>query len=57
MNNIPVRPRRPGKYTLTDQDKADLSSLAVNGVIPFDLYIPAVNRILNRGMENIKKSE
>ena len=35
MNDIPVRPRKPGKYHLTQQDKEYIKSFAVDGVIPF----------------------
>lgn len=44
---IPVMPRRPGKYRLTDADKEYLKSLAVDGVIPLDVHIRAMNKILN----------
>ncbi len=47
MNDIPVRPRKPGKYRLTQQDKEYIKSFAVDGVISFDSYITAMNKILN----------
>ena len=46
-NNIPVRVRKPGKYHFTQQDKENIQSFAVNGKVPFDAYISAVNKILN----------
>ncbi len=46
--NIPVKPSRPGTYVLTEEDKEYIKSFAVNGVIPFDTYIKAMNRILNK---------
>lgn len=49
--NIPVRPRKPGEYELTEQDKEYIKSFAVDGVIPFDAYIRAMNTILNKGKE------
>ena len=48
MNNIPVKPSKPGKYILTEEDKEYLKSFAVNGVIPFNDYIKAMNEILNK---------
>lgn len=47
MNDIPVRPRRPGKHTLTKEERAKLKAQAVNGVISFDDYIKTINQILN----------
>lgn len=47
MDDIPVKPRNPGKYILTQQDKEKLKSRAVDGVIPFDDYIKTINEILN----------
>ncbi len=46
--NIPVTARKPGKYILTEEDKQYLKSFAVNGVIPFNDYIKAMNKILNK---------
>lgn len=46
--DIPVSQRRSGKYKLSEQDKEYLKSFAVDGVIPFDDYIRAINEILNR---------
>ena len=48
MNDIPVRPRRPGTHTLTEKDRAKLKEQAVNGVISFDDYIKTINQILNQ---------
>ena len=47
MNAIPVRARKPGKYHFTQQDKEYIQSFAVNGKVPFNAYISAVNKILN----------
>lgn len=46
--NIPVVPRRPGTYILTEADKEYLKSFAVDGIIPFDEYVKAMNVILNK---------
>lgn len=45
---VPIRPSTPGKYTLTDEDRKYIESFAVDGVIPLDDYIRAVNKVLNR---------
>lgn len=45
---ILVKPRIPGKYVLTDEDKEYIKSFAVDGVISFDDYIRVVNGILNK---------
>ena len=47
MKEIPVRVRKSGKYSFTRQDKEYIQSFAVNGEVPFDAYISAVNKILN----------
>lgn len=47
MNDISVRARKPGKYHLTQQDKEYIKSFAVNGEIPFNAYISAVNKVPN----------
>lgn len=46
--DIPVRPRKPSQYIMTEEDKTYLKSFAVNGVIPFEDYIKAMNEILNK---------
>lgn len=45
--NISTAPRRPGKRVLTEQEKDYIKSFAVDGVIPFDDYIRAINFVLN----------
>ena len=45
---IPVKTRMPGKHVLTDEEKEYIKSFAVDGVIPFDDYIRAVNKVLNQ---------
>lgn len=45
---IPVRPENQHAYLLTEEDKEYIKSFAVDGVIPFDDYIKAVNKILNK---------
>ncbi len=47
QKDVPVRESKPGKYRLTQQDKEFIKSFAVNGEIPFNAYISAVNRVLN----------
>lgn len=47
MQDIPVRESKPGKHHLTQEDKEYINSFAVNGVIPFDAYITATNKVLN----------
>jgi len=53
--NIPARPRKSGKYRLTQQDQEYIKSFAVDGVIPFDAYITAVNKVLNGAAPNQSK--
>lgn len=48
INNIPVRQSKPGQYIMTEEDKEYLKSFAVDGVIPFDKYIKAINKVLNK---------
>lgn len=48
MNDIPIKPKASGQYILTEEDKEYLKSFAVNGIIPFDDYIKAMNEILNK---------
>ena len=45
--NIPVRPSSGKKYIMTDADKEYLNSFAIDGIIPFNKYITAMNKILN----------
>lgn len=47
-SNIPVRASKPGKYILTNEGKEYIKGFAVNGVIPFEDYIKAINKILNK---------
>lgn len=47
-DNLIMRPSKPGKYVLTDEDRDYIKSFAVDGVITFSDYIKAVNEILNR---------
>lgn len=46
MQEIPVKPRRPGKYRLTEADRKRLEKAAVDGVIPLNDYIRIMNEIL-----------
>lgn len=51
LNNkldITVGSRRPGKYKLSERDKQYLKSFAVDGIIPFNDYIRAINEILKK---------
>ena len=45
--NVPVKPSRPGTYTLTEADKEYLKSFAIDGVIPIAAHMHAINVILN----------
>lgn len=47
-DNLILRPRVPGKYVLTNEDLEYIKSFAVDGVIPFNDYIKAVNEVLNK---------
>lgn len=47
-SDIPVKPSKPGKYILTEEDREYLKSFAIDGVIPFTDYIRAINEILNK---------
>ena len=53
MNDIPYKPRRPGKHILTEREKEYIKSYAdENGVISLEDYIKACNSILNRETGN-----
>lgn len=45
MKEIPVKPSKASIYKLTKQNKEYLKSLAVDGVIPIDDYLTALNNI------------
>ena len=48
MKIIPITEMQAPKYKLTKDDKEYLESFAVDGVIPFQDYIMALNKILNK---------
>lgn len=45
--DIPVKTQTPGTDTITEREKEKLRALVVDGEIPFDVYIKAINEILN----------
>lgn len=46
--DIPIKPSMTGKYIFTTEALEYIKSFAVDGVILFDDYIRAVNKIMNR---------
>ena len=45
---IPCRAANTCRYPLTAEDKEYIKSFAVDGVVPFEQYIAALNKILNK---------
>ncbi len=54
-NEIPVRRSHGGKYRLTEEDKAYITSFSKDGVIPFLDYVMAMNHVLNKS-SNIEEN-
>lgn len=51
MNEIPISQSVSGIYRLAEEDKEYIKSFAVDGAIPFAVYVKALTQILNRRKE------